>query len=129
LQLKPALKPVEARPRDMVVVVDTSASQAGKFLDASRKSSSNSCAMPRGRPHEPVGVQHAPRHAPPVEGLEFAGNRDNTAAMLRALEAEYPSGAVDLKFGLDNVLKDFDGKVARQQVIVYLGDARALSSN
>jgi hypothetical protein len=61
----------------------------------------------------------------PVEskGLAFAGNHDNSAAMLRALETEYPSGAVDLKFGIDNALKDFDGKISRQQVIVYLGDA------
>src|SRR4051812_37545430 len=37
LQVKPALKAPAARPRDLVVVIDTSASQAGKYLETSRK--------------------------------------------------------------------------------------------
>ena len=45
--------------------------------------------------------------------------------MLSALQTEYASGAVDLKNGIDMVLKDFDGKVSRQQIILYLGDGES----
>jgi hypothetical protein len=37
-------------------------------------------------------------------------------------------GAVDLASGMEKVLKDFDGKVQRQQVIVYIGDAESAAA-
>jgi hypothetical protein len=36
VQIKPQLNAVQSRPRDIVIVVDTSASQAGKYLTTSR---------------------------------------------------------------------------------------------
>src|SRR5262249_13096080 len=46
-------------------------------------------------------------------------------AALGPLENEYASGAVDLKDAIERVAKEFDGKVSRQQVIVYLGDGES----
>jgi tetratricopeptide (TPR) repeat protein len=126
LQLKPALKPVEVRPRDLVVVVDTSASQAGKFLDASHKIVEQLVKDAAPNDRLSVWVINTPAATRCLsKGLELLDNRSNMSAMINALQSEYASGAVDLKGAIDKVLKDFDGKTARQQIILYLGDAES----
>ena len=41
------------------------------------------------------------------------------------LDNEYASGAVDLRDAIGQAAKEFDGKVSRQQVILYLGDGES----
>ncbi len=126
LQLKPALKPVEVRPRDLVIVVDTSASQAGKFLDASCKIVEQLVkdAAPNDRLSLwVINTPAATRHL--SKGLETVDNRSSMKAMIDAVQTEYASGAVDLKGGIDKALRDFDGKVLRQQIMLFLGDAES----
>jgi tetratricopeptide (TPR) repeat protein len=125
LQVRPALK-AAPRPRDIIVVVDTSASQAGKYLTASRKVLDEviQTASPRDRISLwTVNTPNATRNL--SNGLQPAGNKENLRSMARALDNEYASGAVDLKNGVEKALADFDGKVQRQQVILYVGDAES----
>jgi len=130
LQLKPAIKPLaspeDAPPRDLVVMVDTSASQAGKFLDASRKIVEQMAKGLSPRDRVSVWVINTPSSTRRLsKGLDYSKNNEAMAGTISALESEYASGAVDLKNGIEKALNDFDGKISRQQAIVYLGDAES----
>ena len=126
LQIKPVLKPAPARPRDLVLVVDTSASQAGKFLDASRRVVDQIIQESSPADRISLWVINTPKATRNLSsGLKETGNKENLISLAKALENEYASGAVDLKNGLEKVLDDFDGKISRQQAIVYIGDAES----
>ncbi len=130
LQIKPVLKPInpaELPGRDLVVVIDTSASQAGKFLDASRKIVEHLIKDGlTGKDRISVWVINTPKATRSfTKGLDRPKNDDNMAPVLKALANEYPSGAVDLRNGIEKALADFDGKIDRKQAIVFLGDAES----
>ena len=127
LQIKPNMKPaVTPRPRDMVLVVDTSASQAGKYLDTTRKVVDQIIQQASPLDRISLWTINTPRATRNLTGgLKDIRNKDQIKAMAKALETEYASGAVDLKNGIEQTLKDFDGKIKRQQVIVFIGDAES----
>ena len=126
LQLKPALKPDEARP-DLVVMVDTSASQAGKFLDAARKIVEQLVHDVSPADRLSLWVINTPR---PPATCRRGWNRPataNTASMIEALKRS-TLGAVDLKYGIDNALKDFDGKIVRGSRSSFISATRRAPS-
>lgn len=130
LQVKPTLTVTESRPRDLVIIVDTSASQAGKFLDASRKLVDQIVKSTTPKDRVSVWVFNTPKATRRLgSGLDYADNKNLMAPVMRALETEFASGAVDLKNGLNAALKDFDGKISRQQAIIYLGDGESAIDN
>jgi tetratricopeptide (TPR) repeat protein len=138
LQVKPAVKAANARARDLVVIVDTSASQAGKFLDTSRKVAEQIILNAASADRVSVWVINTPkatrnltgglkeaeklRDADPAKGLDKTQLSGDIA---KALESEYASGSVDLKNGIEKALNDFEGRVQRQQAIVFIGDAES----
>jgi hypothetical protein len=125
LQLKPSLKQFadtrSAPERDLVILVDTSASQAGKFLDASRKIverliKHGEQVMVNDRISVwTVNTPKATRRL--TKGLDYAKNLARVSSSSGPLAGEYPSGAVDLKNGINKALSDFDGKISRRQAI------------
>jgi tetratricopeptide (TPR) repeat protein len=134
LQVKPAIKPAaKQRPRDLVIIVDTSASQAGKFLDTSRKlveqiiqtaSSADRISLwvintPKATRGLTDGLKEADKLKNPLDKGKLVSN------LAKLFDSEFASGAVDLKNGIEKALNDFDGKVQRQQAIVYIGDAES----
>jgi len=130
LQLKPALKPLanpaDAPPRDLVVMVDTSASQAGKFLDASRKIVDQLSKQLTAKDRISVWVINTPGATRRLtKGLDYPKNNEIMTGVMQDLDNEYASGAVDLRSAIEKALNDFDGKVSRQQAIIYLGDAES----
>ncbi|MCE9533370.1 MAG: VWA domain-containing protein, partial [Planctomycetes bacterium] len=126
LQLKLTLKAAPARPRDLVLIVDTSASQVGKYLDASRLIVDRIIQDASPRDRISLWVINTPKATRPLSGgLRDADNKDQISSMAKALDTEYASGAVDLANGIDKALLDFDGKISRQQAIVFIGDAES----
>src|SRR5262249_52521607 len=120
LQLQPKLDPAARRPRDLLILVDTSASQAARGLVQARALA----AAPPARPAAwtatpPAYTRDLSRgfQAPAAEPLKQA---------LKTLEeTEYPAGACDLKNGLEKVTAAFEQADGRQQVLVFLGDGES----
>ena len=125
LQVKPDLPPAASRPRDIQILIDHSASQAGAPLDAARKIAKAVVNAAGDSDRIAVWAVSTPRATRNlVRGGGLASAADARAAF-GPLKNEYASGAVDLKDAIDRVAKEFDGKATRQQVILYLGDGES----
>jgi tetratricopeptide (TPR) repeat protein len=126
-QLQPQLTS-EARPKDILVMVDTSASQAGESLN---KAAQILTALG----HElgandrldvwTVNLDHQQHTRSLTGGFKSANDKAVKKAAETLVFDEYAAGAVDLKAGIDNALKSFENKAGRQQVILYLGDGES----
>ena len=129
-QVKPVLPVAAARPRDVLVLVDTSASQAGDPMKQA------------GLIIEALGKKlgaddrldiwtlnlDAPEHTRSLtKGFLAPADKAIHATVLHLANTEYAAGSVDLKAGLEAVSKSFAGKASRQQIILFLGDGESTS--
>jgi len=120
LSLSPALPAEGSPPGDVVVLVDTSASQAGRFradvlaaLDA---------LLAGLRPADRVQLMAVDMRAVPMTaGLAASQGAEMTAGRAK-LEARAPLGATDLESGLRAAMKQLTD-AGRTKTIFYLGDA------
>lgn len=125
VQVRPDLPAAPARPRDIQILIDHSASQAGTALEAARRIAKEVLAAAGESDRVAVWAVSTPTATRNlIRGGGLKPVADGRAAFI-PLEKEYASGAVDLKDALTRVAKDFDGKVTRQQVILYLGDGES----
>jgi tetratricopeptide (TPR) repeat protein len=131
-QVKPTLPAAAApRPRDVLVMVDTSASQAGPHLARAR---SILAALAAGSgPDDRIDVWTINIDNPSAtrsltEGFRPADSEAVHAAGAKLDDAEYGSGAVDLKAGLKQAVKAFERRGGRNQVLLYLGDGESAAS-
>ncbi|HKB02389.1 MAG TPA: VWA domain-containing protein [Gemmataceae bacterium] len=125
LQVKPDLPAPPTRPRDIQIVIDHSASQAGAPLEAARKIAKEVLTAAGDSDRIAVWAVSTPKA---TRNLVRGGGLKSVAearAILAPLDNEYASGALDLKDAVDRVAKEFDGKATRQQVILYLGDGES----
>ncbi len=125
VQVKPELAAPAPRPRDIQILVDCSASQAGAPLDAARRVAREVLAAAGESDRVSIWTVATPkttRNLVKGGGLKLA---TEAKSALAGLDAEYASGAIDLKDTLNRVAKEFDGKATRQQVILYLGDGES----
>jgi tetratricopeptide (TPR) repeat protein len=125
LQVKPDLPAAPNRPRDIQIVIDSSASQAGAPFEAARKIAKEVVTSAGDSDRIALWVVSTPRA---TRNLIRGGGLKSAAdarAAFGPLENEYASGAVDLKDAVERIAKEFDGKVSRQQVILYLGDGES----
>lgn len=125
IQVKPELPATPVRPRDIQILVDCSASQAGGPLDAARKVAQEVLASANESDRISIWTVATPkttRNLVRGGGLKPAAEAKTA---LTVLDQEFGSGAIDLKDTLERVAKEFDGKATRQQVILYLGDGES----
>jgi len=125
LQVKPELAAVPARPRDIQILVDASASQAGAPLETARRIAKEIVAAAGESDRVAIWAVSTPKA---TRNLVRGGGLKNVTDARSAfvlLDNEHASGAVDLKDAIDRVVKEFDGKASRQQVILYLGDGES----
>jgi len=122
LQVKPELSRAAARPRDYLVLIDTSASQARGPLAAAIKITEALTAS--------LGVEDriAIRTASTKCKELTAGfqHGPNAQGALQALKLEYPAGSTDLKTALKESIASFDSKPGHQQILLYLGDGSSV---
>ncbi|HEY8506174.1 MAG TPA: vWA domain-containing protein, partial [Gemmataceae bacterium] len=130
LQLRPGLPeaaPADtARPRDLLILIDTSASQAGKpyLLAQEIAAALIRDASPADRVSLwTLNTPGATRDL--ANGFQEPRSPALQNALKRLKEVEYPSGASDLKDGLRRVLKTFEPRFSRQQVLLFIGDAQS----
>ena len=126
-QVRPAVAPAPARPRDVLVLVDTSASQAGLPLRQARQIISALAATLHENDRVSVWVANTPAATRSLTRGFFAPNsaevRDAAASLT---EVEYGAGATDLKNALNKALATIPpARNARQQLVLFLGDGES----
>jgi len=125
-QIKPELPPAPARPRDILVLVDTSASQAGKPLRQARDILTGLAATLAPDDRLSVWTLSTPAATRPLtkdfEPADAEGVRTAAAALT---EVEYGSGATDLKGGLAKALATLSPNRGRHQLVLLLGDGES----
>jgi hypothetical protein len=126
-QLQPQLPASgPARPRDIAVVIDTSASQVGHPLRRARSVAEELAKAARPGDRLSLWTLNTPEMTRSLTGgfQDPQGDRVHEALDYLATK-EYAAGATDLKAGLTKVLRDFPGSATRQQVVLYLGDGES----
>lgn len=122
-QVKPTVEAGPARPRDVLVVVDTSASQAGRPLQQARQVLSGLTDALGAGDRVSVWVASTPTATRPLTKGFLAAKADEVREAAVALtEVEYGSGATDLKNALGKALATIAPARGRQQVVLLLGD-------
>jgi tetratricopeptide (TPR) repeat protein len=125
-QVKPALDPVPPRPRDVLVVVDTSASQAGRPLQQARQIVHALAAGLTANDRISVWKVNTPAATGPLtKDYQSPTSDDVRSAAVALTEVEYGSGATDLKTGLAKALATVQPNRGRQQVLLFLGDGES----
>ncbi len=125
-QVKPVIAAAPARPRDFVVVVDTSASQAGLPLRQARHVIQGLAQAAGPDDRFAVWTANTPKATRPLTKDFVAGNSDELRNAATALtEVEYGSGAVDLKGAVEKAAAAVPHNRGRQQVILFLGDGES----
>lgn len=130
-QVKPTLPPATARPRDVLVLVDTSASQAGAHLARARNlvtALSTSAGADDRIDLWTINIDNPAATRSLTGGFHPANGEPVHAAVAKLADAEYGSGAVDLKAGLERAVRAFEGRGGRNQVLLYLGDGESAAS-
>ena len=127
-QVKPTLAPAPVRPRDIVVLVDTSASQAGTPLKQARAVLTaliKATAATDRLDIWTINIANEKHTQSLTRGLQAPTDKSVDAAVTKLADSECGYGAVDLKAGLEAALRQFAQKPGRQQVMVYLGDGES----
>ena len=129
-QVKPTLAAAPVRPRDIVVLVDTSASQAGTPLKQARAVLAALIKATAAADRLDIWTINIAdkdnTHTRSLtRGLQSPTDKSVDAALTKLADSECGYGAVDLKAGLEAALKAFSQKPGRQQVMVYLGDGES----
>lgn len=126
LQLKPNLGAVEPRPRDIVVMIDTSASQAGKPLQDARLLVEQ--IMKKAGPDDRIAVWtvNTPAETKDLgKGLLPANDRQLYDGLLTLEKVVYAAGATDLKGGFKKVLATVNPTPGRHTSLLYIGDGKS----
>lgn len=130
-QVRPSLPLNAPRPRDVLVMVDTSASQAG--IPLARARAVLAAVAKAAGPDDRIDVWTANINDPSAtrsltRGFQPAGGDAVREASGKLADAEYGSGAVDLKAAVDRAAGQFENRAGRQQVLLYLGDGESAAS-
>ncbi len=126
-QVKPTVAAAPARPRDVLVLVDTSASQAGLALRQSRQIITTLAGSLKEHDRLSVWVANTPTSTRPLTRGFFAPNSDEVRDAASSLtEVEYGAGATDIKNALNKSLATIaPARNARQQMVLFLGDGES----
>jgi len=123
LQVKPKLEAGPVRPRDYLLLVDTSASKAEGPLDAAKKLVE--ALVKAAAPEDRFAIWTV--NAQPRDLSRGFKSKDQLADVLKTLKDEFPAGATNLKEGLSKSLASFENARGRQQLILSLGDGKSIA--
>lgn len=116
----PAIEASEATPRDVVIVLDTSASQAGVYRDtalaAVQACIANLDASDR------VQVMAADLDTRSMNASLAAPNSGDIRAAIEQLDVEAPLGSTDMELAMMTASEAFDETSDRPRTVVYVGD-------
>ena len=125
-QIKPTLEAAPVRPRDFLIMVDTSASQAGKPLQQARQIISALSATLTADDRVSIWTLSTPAATRALtQNFQPADSEDVKTAAIALTEVEYGSGATDLKVGLQKALATLSPNPGRHQMVLFLGDGES----
>ncbi len=130
-QVKPTLAKGIDKDRDILVMVDTSASQAGSPLKRARQiiDALTKAAGANDRIDVwTINLDDAKATRSLTDGFKAAKSNAVIGAAAQISETEFAAGATDLRAGLEKAVKAFEPNPARQQVILFLGDGESAAS-
>src|SRR5262249_51103641 len=126
-QLKPSLGETSVRPRDLVVVIDISATKAGLPLQQARQITEE--LTKRAGKDDRIAiwtVNTAEETRDLTKGFRSAEDARVADALTQLEKVIYAAGATDLKSGLRKILGGLTTNEARRLAIVYLGDGNSV---
>lgn len=125
-QIQPTVAAPAPRPRDVLVVVDATASQAGRPLQQAKSVIAALGTTLRDADRVSVWSLSTPAATRAItNGFRPANSADIQDAARTLVETEYGAGAADLKSGLEKALATMTPNRDRQQVVLYLGDGES----
>lgn len=130
-QVKPVLAASAPRAKDVVILVDTSASQAGKPLQSAKQiitAMSKSAGADDRYDVWTVNFNDDKATRSLTRGFKPASDDAVKTAASRLTDTEYAAGATDLKAGLEKATAGFENKPGRQQIVLLLGDGDSAAS-
>jgi len=122
LQVQPKLEAPAARPRDYLLMLDTSASQAGLPLTFVKRFADQ--LVEKANPTDRISLWtlNTPQATRSLTEDFKARDSEKVKAAVKKLKEEYPSGDTDLKEGLKRAVASFEPERTRQRVLIYIGD-------
>ncbi len=126
LQLKPRLDALPAKPLDLLVMIDTSASQAQGPLASAIKITEQLAAAAGANDRLAVWTANIPAATTDVTRGFKPAKSQALADGIVALHQEVPLGDTDLKDALTRAAASFDGGAERRHAIVFLGDGMSI---
>jgi tetratricopeptide (TPR) repeat protein len=122
LQIKPEIGSLPPRPRDYLVMVDTSASQVGQPLATAKRLAEEIAARARDDDRVAIWTVNVPQATLDLTHGFQAPKSEAVHKALQDLKDQVPLGDTDLKAGLERAIKSFGFEPERQRTIVFLGD-------
>jgi tetratricopeptide (TPR) repeat protein len=125
-QIQPTVAAPAPRPRDVLVLVDTTASQAGRPLQQAKHIITALTAGLTADDRVSIWALNTPATTRALtKDFQAPTSADVQAAATSLVETEYGSGAADLKGGLEKALATMAPNRSRHQVVLYLGDGES----
>lgn len=125
LQVQAKLPTATPRPRDIAVVIDTSASQVGSPLKNARLIAAELAKTAKAGDRVAIWTVNTPDATKSLTGGFQDPSSKPVADAIEILKStEFAAGATDLKNGLRKVLNSFRDS-GKQQVILFLGDGES----
>jgi hypothetical protein len=133
LQVRPKLADAPRRPRDILLMVNTSASMGGKFavsLTAARQLAEE-IVKKAGKDDRvslwTVNVSFGRFTRNLTRGFRSPAEKSREfKKAFEDLQNEYPAGGTDLKSGLTQAVKSFPDEPGREQLLVFMGNGQSL---
>jgi hypothetical protein len=125
LQVQPKLEAAPARPRDVLILVDTSASKALGAWESMKKLTAALAAQGAAQDRFAVWTVNT-KTTKLNKGFQPA---NQLGEALKTLAQEYPSGVANLKDAVNQSVKLFsDSDDGRQKIVALLGDGNSLAN-
>ena len=123
LQLQPKLQANARMPRDILLLVDTSASQASAPLEISRKVAGLFAESLQAE--DRLSIMTISNDSKQISrGFR---KKEDAIASVSELAKEYASGGTNLKKGISDAISSFESIAGRQRVLVFMGDGMSIA--
>jgi hypothetical protein len=122
LKVQPKLETPAVRGRDYLVMIDTSASQAGLPITFARKFAGEISKKAAASDRISIWTLNTPKATRNLTEDFRAPESEKVKAAVKKLQDELPLGDTDLKDGLHRAIASFEPERNRQRVLVFIGD-------
>ena len=123
LSLTPPAAAQQDQPRDVVILFNTSASQAGPYRDTAL--AAVEACIAKLHPQDRVQIFAADLQARPITNKFWTAGSPELRAALEALRRESPLGATDMENVLRTAVARFEKDQPNARVLLYIGDGRS----